>query len=64
MLARLSISFPRFRLVTARRYGLFAVSYRGYGGSSGSPTQSGLPQDGEAAIAKRTGEAMMAIASF
>jgi uncharacterized protein len=55
---------PRFRMFTCRNYGLLAVSYRGYGGSSGSPTQSGLPQDGEAAIAKRTGEAMMAIASF
>ena len=49
MPARLSISFPRFRMFTARRYGLFAVSYRGYGGSSGSPTQSGLLLDGEAA---------------
>jgi hypothetical protein len=50
-------------MFTARRYGLLAVSYRGYGGSSGSPTQSGLLQDGEAAIAKRTGKAMMAIDS-
>ena len=40
---------PRFRMLTARGYGLLAVSYRGYGGSSGSPTQSGLMQDGEAA---------------
>ena len=40
---------PRFRMFTARGYGLLAVSYRGYGGSSGLPTQSGLLQDGEAA---------------
>jgi uncharacterized protein len=40
---------PRFRMFTARGYGLLAVSYRGYGGSSGSPTQNGLLQDGEAA---------------
>ena len=40
---------PRFRMFTAYGYGLLAVSYRGYGGSSGSPTQTGLMQDGEAA---------------
>ncbi len=40
---------PRFRMLTARGYGLLAVSFRGYGGSTGSPTQSGLMQDGEAA---------------
>jgi hypothetical protein len=40
---------PRFRMLTARGYGLLAVSYRGYGGSTGSPTQRGLMQDGEAA---------------
>jgi hypothetical protein len=32
---------PRFRMFTARGYGLLAVSDRGYGGSTGSPTQSG-----------------------
>ncbi len=40
---------PRFRMITARGYGLLAVSYRGYSGSTGSPTQGGLMQDGEAA---------------
>jgi fermentation-respiration switch protein FrsA (DUF1100 family) len=40
---------PRFRMFTARGYGLLAVSYRGYGGSTGSPTQIGLMHDGEAA---------------
>jgi hypothetical protein len=40
---------PRFRMFTAHGYGLLAVSYRGYGGSTGSPTENGLMQDGEAA---------------
>jgi uncharacterized protein len=40
---------PRFRLFAANGYGLLAVSYRGYGGSTGSPTQMGLIRDGEAA---------------
>jgi uncharacterized protein len=40
---------PRFRMFTARGYGLLAVSYRGYGGSTGSPTRCGLMQDSEAA---------------
>jgi len=30
---------PRFRMFTAYGYGLLAVFYRGYGSSSGSPTQ-------------------------
>jgi fermentation-respiration switch protein FrsA (DUF1100 family) len=40
---------PRFRMFAASGYGLLAVSYRGYGGSTGSPTQIGLMRDGEAA---------------
>jgi acetyl esterase/lipase len=32
---------PRFRLFTACGYGVLAVSYRGYGGSTGSPTETG-----------------------
>jgi fermentation-respiration switch protein FrsA (DUF1100 family) len=40
---------PRFRMFAANGYGLLAVSYRGYGGSTGSPTQPGLIRDGEAA---------------
>ena len=36
-------------MFTAIGYGVLAVSYRGYGGSTGSPTQSGLMQDGKAA---------------
>lgn len=43
---------PRFRLFAARGYGFLAVSYRGYGGSTGSPTEAGLIRDGEAAYGK------------
>jgi uncharacterized protein len=39
---------PRFRIFAASGYGFLAISYRGYGGSTGSPTQTGLTQDGEA----------------
>jgi fermentation-respiration switch protein FrsA (DUF1100 family) len=37
-------------LLSARRYGLLAVSYRGYPGSTGSPTEAGLLVDGLAAF--------------
>ena len=37
--------------MTAGGAGLIAVSFRGYAGSSGSPTESGLLQDAEAAYA-------------
>jgi uncharacterized protein len=40
---------PRFHMFAASGYGFLAVSYRGYGGSAGSPTQIGLMRDGEAA---------------
>jgi uncharacterized protein len=40
---------PRFHMLAASGYGLLAVSYRGYGGSSGLPTEAGLMLDGEAA---------------
>ena len=39
----------RFRALTACGYGLLAVSYRGYGGSTGSPAQKGLMEDAETA---------------
>src|SRR5208283_4863981 len=39
----------RFQMFATRGYGLLAVSYRGYGGSTASPTEGGLMQDGEAA---------------
>jgi uncharacterized protein len=38
----------RFRLLAQSGYGVLAVSYRGYGGSSGSPSEVGLMRDGEA----------------
>ncbi len=40
---------PRFRMFAASGYGFLAVSYRGYGGSTGSPTETGLIRDGGAA---------------
>ena len=40
---------PRFQKMTASGYGLLAVSYRGYGGSTGTPTEDGILLDAEAA---------------
>lgn len=42
---------PRFKALTAGGTGLVALSYRGYAGSSGSPSEQGLLQDAEAAYA-------------
>lgn len=44
----------RFRALTADGTGLVALSYRGYGGSSGSPTEAGLIADAVAAYAFAT----------
>jgi fermentation-respiration switch protein FrsA (DUF1100 family) len=41
----------RFRDLTADGSGLVALSYRGYGGSSGRPTEKGLIEDARAAYA-------------
>ena len=41
----------RFRALTADGSGLVALSYRGYGGSSGRPTETGLLEDAAAAYA-------------
>src|SRR5215468_6270592 len=41
----------RFRALIADGNGLVALSYRGYGGSTGSPTEAGLITDAEAAYA-------------
>jgi pimeloyl-ACP methyl ester carboxylesterase len=41
----------RFRALTADGNGLVALSYRGYGGSSGRPTETGLMADTAAAYA-------------
>lgn len=40
-----------FRQLTAEGHGLIAVSYRGYAGSSGAPSEKGLLQDAAAAYA-------------
>ena len=41
----------RFHALIADGNGLIALSYRGYGGSTGSPTEAGLIADAEAAYA-------------
>jgi fermentation-respiration switch protein FrsA (DUF1100 family) len=41
----------RFRALTDDGTGLVALSYRGYGGSTGSPTEAGLIEDARAAYA-------------
>jgi fermentation-respiration switch protein FrsA (DUF1100 family) len=41
----------RFRKLTADGTGLLAISYRGYGGSTGSPSETGLLRDADAAYA-------------
>jgi fermentation-respiration switch protein FrsA (DUF1100 family) len=45
----------RFRALTADGTGLIALSYRGYGGSTGSPTEAGLIGDADAAYAFAAG---------
>jgi fermentation-respiration switch protein FrsA (DUF1100 family) len=47
----LNLRADRFRRLTADGTGLVALAYRGYGGSSGSPSEAGLIQDAEAAYA-------------
>ena len=42
----------RFRLMTADGSGLVAMSYRGYGGSEGNPTEAALHTDAEAIYAE------------
>jgi uncharacterized protein len=44
----------RFRRIVADGTGLIALSYRGYGGSSGRPSEAGLLQDAEATYAFAT----------
>jgi fermentation-respiration switch protein FrsA (DUF1100 family) len=41
----------RFRALLDHGFGLVALSYRGYGGSTGSPSEAGLIADAEAAYA-------------
>jgi fermentation-respiration switch protein FrsA (DUF1100 family) len=44
----LELRNERFGALTQTGYGLLAVEYRGYGGSSGSPSEEGLHRDAEA----------------
>jgi len=47
----LNLRVDRFRRIVAQGVGLVALSYRGYGGSSGKPTEQGLIEDARAAYA-------------
>jgi fermentation-respiration switch protein FrsA (DUF1100 family) len=47
----LDLRAKRFRRLIAEGIGLVALNYRGYGGSSGSPTEAGLIADANAAYA-------------
>lgn len=40
----------RFRLFRDEGFGVLALSWRGYGGSTGEPTETGLVEDGRAAM--------------
>lgn len=41
----------KLEVFAKRGYGILAISYRGYAGSEGNPTEAGLIKDGEAALA-------------
>jgi len=47
----LALRVERFRTIVAAGVGLVALSYRGYGGSTGTPTEAGLIADARAAYA-------------
>jgi len=47
----LNLRVDRFQRLVAGGTGLLALSYRGYGGSSGKPTEDGLIADARAAYA-------------
>lgn len=47
----LNLRVDRFGKIVAQGFGLLALSYRGYGGSSGKPTEEGLIEDARAAYA-------------
>jgi uncharacterized protein len=48
----LDLRSHRFAMLTETGNGLLAVEYRGYGGSTGAPSEAGLYRDGEAGYAK------------
>ncbi|MEJ0078540.1 MAG: alpha/beta hydrolase [Alphaproteobacteria bacterium] len=47
----LNLRVDRFNKIIAHGVGLLALSYRGYGGSTGHPTEAGLIEDARAAYA-------------
>jgi uncharacterized protein len=47
----IALRAARYRALMADGVGVIAVSYRGYGGSTGTPTEAGLHRDAEAAYA-------------
>jgi len=47
----LNLRVDRFSRIVAQGVGLLALSYRGYGGSTGRPTEAGLIEDARAAYA-------------
>src|SRR3954451_7768130 len=47
----LRLRVDRFQKLAANGFGLLALSYRGYGGSTGSPSERGLIEDARAAYA-------------
>lgn len=46
----------RFVLFREEGFGVLAISWRGFGGSNGSPTEAGLMQDGRTALAFLAGQ--------
>jgi hypothetical protein len=46
------LRWRRYRELAARGFGVLAVSYRGYGGSTGSPSEAGLHADAKAGYAE------------
>ena len=50
--ANLTARLARFRGLAAAGYGLMAPSWRGYGGSTGTPTEAGLMADARSAFAE------------
>jgi fermentation-respiration switch protein FrsA (DUF1100 family) len=51
----LNLRVDRFQRIVAAGFGLLALSYRGYGGSTGKPTEAGLIEDARAAYAYAAG---------
>lgn len=50
---------PRLNALSVKGIGLLAIDYRGYGGSTGSPTEEGLLLDGDAAYVHLLAEGIL-----